>query len=119
MTDGKVSYDEYLAGYRRYAACTAKAGYKVTNRGEIGRVIQYSVPSEGLTASDKCYAQEFQEIDTSWQIANEDQSYEAQVLRTCLTQHGVTPAQSLDAMAAQLHELKVNIDTCESVNPVP
>jgi predicted ABC-class ATPase len=114
MKDGKVTYDEYRDGYERFAACMRKAGYPLVDKGMNRSLIDYAVPSEaadkGIDA--KCYAREFEQIDTAWQLAHEDDSDSADFLRKCLTDAGITPAKTMKAMNDQIYDNNIDLVAC-------
>lgn len=114
MTDGRVTQDEYEAGFRRYSECVAKGGYQVSRGATENNEIQYTVPLAAKKVSDACYQKEFANIDTAWQNANIDTSYTAQVLRDCLVSHKITPKQHFLDMEAQVEKARISFEECQS-----
>lgn len=71
LADGVVSREEYVAGFDRYAACMAAAGFTVGGNRE-SEIIAYSLSSEAVSsgADDQCYGFEFGQLDMEWQLAH-------------------------------------------------
>ncbi|MEO8528890.1 MAG: hypothetical protein ABI435_07410 [Pseudolysinimonas sp.] len=72
LADGVVTREEYLAGFDRYAACLAEAGYVVgANRSDL--ILGYSVSDAAVRSGveGRCYVAEFGQLDMRWQIAQE------------------------------------------------
>lgn len=115
LADGDVTYDEYRAGFQEFSACMTRAGFPITELDEKNQIIRYSIPAAAVDAGEdeKCYNYHFQLLDIQWQIANEDGSETATVVRNCLVARGVTPEDSLDAMLNQLESINVTIDQCQ------
>ncbi len=114
LSDKKVTYDEYLAGWDRYVACEAAAGYTVTKTDETNQVIMGQVPDGAVQSGvdAKCYDAEFAQIDTIWQVSREDTSPQANAFRECLEAHHVTPAKSERKMIEQLESNGIDRDAC-------
>jgi hypothetical protein len=114
ISDGEVSADEYEAGFQRYRACLQEAGYELLINGEDNDTIQYGVPDAAVTsgADERCYVGEFQEIDRMWQLAREDTSHSAQVLKDCLTANGITPEDTMEELIAQLQTANIPLESC-------
>ena len=114
IRDRVVTSDEYHAAFDRYRECLADAGYKVVIAPDFNGILQYSIPTEAIEAGvdDPCYAREFDKVDLMWQLAHEDTSYSAQVIRNCVIANDLPPH---DKMADNISELKnadINLDTC-------
>ncbi len=114
LSDHKVTYAEYEAGWRRYIACDAKAGYVVRDLGESNEVHHGAIPEAAVNSGvdAKCYGREFKQIDTVWQTSRENTSSVAQAYRECLVAAGVTPQASEGAMYAQLQKINVDPHQC-------
>ena len=114
LADKKVTYDEYLAGWNRYVACEADAGYTVTKTDETNQVISGQVPDGAVQSGvdAKCYDAEFAQIDTIWQISREDTSPQANAFRECLEAHNVKPAKTERKMIEQLESNGIDRDAC-------
>jgi hypothetical protein len=114
VADGKVTYAEYQAGFRRYVACEAKAGYIVSSSGQLNEVYQYLVPAPAVKSGvdARCYASEFKEIDTIWQLSRADTSPQAAAYRVCLIKAGITPAKTETEMYFQLRKAKIDPTKC-------
>jgi hypothetical protein len=93
VKDRVVTPDEYHAAYRRFASCMSQAGYTLIEEGEERGVLKYSVPGTAVASGvdEKCYNQEFSAVDESWQLAHEEESEGAEVLRACLKKFGLEP----------------------------
>lgn len=76
LADGTVTAEEYDAGFDRLAACVESAGYPLQAVAKVEPIYHYSLTSESVSSGvfDRCYVAEFMEVDSSWQIANEDTS---------------------------------------------
>lgn len=115
LADGKVTQDEYLAGFDAFASCLGAKGYPVTRTGEYGRVLEFSVPAAAVSngTEQECYAYNFELLDVRWQVANEDRSRQADRLRRCLIQvHGITPKPTLVEIVKQFEEINVKPESC-------
>lgn len=88
--DVTVSESEYRAAFETFAGCMAEAGYGLVVHDDSGIVIEYSIPGAvvGTPAESECY-DPFQPIDAAWQIANEDSTDSALLVRECLQEHGI------------------------------
>jgi len=114
LADGKVDYDEYQAGWRRYVACDAKAGYTITQTGEVNQVISGQIPDAAVDSGvdKKCYEGEFKQIDMLWQTARIETSPAAAKFRECLSAKGETPEATYAGMVQQLQDLGIDPSTC-------
>ena len=114
LADGKVDYDEYQAGWRRYVACNAKAGYTITQTGEVNQVISGQIPDAAVDSGvdRKCYEGEFKQIDMIWQTARIETSPAAAKFRECLSAKGETPEATYAGMVQQLQDLGIDPSTC-------
>lgn len=106
VEDDEVTQDEYEAGFQRFRACMSAEGYEVIVSGEFNDTLNYAIPDAAVQSGvdEVCYTREFRLIDMAWQVAREDTSYSAQVLRDCLTENGITPEDTLKEMAQQAAE---------------
>jgi hypothetical protein len=114
LADGKITYAEYEAGWRRYVACDAKAGYTVVKGGETNEVISGQVPDAAVTsgADAQCYDREFKQIDMIWQVSRENTSPQAVIFHKCLVAKGKTPAATYAGMVKQLQSLGIDPASC-------
>jgi hypothetical protein len=114
LADNKVTYDEYEAGWRRYVACEADAGYTVKKLTEVNQVIQGTIPDAAVKSGvdAKCYEREFKQLDQIWQVSRENTSPQAQQLHECLIKHGQTPEATLAKMVDQLRKLGIDPASC-------
>lgn len=74
MADGVVSEAEYRAQFDRYSACMTAAGYPLDGVDDSGTIITYlnSDTAVASGAEGQCYAQEFAQVDMTWQGAHPD-----------------------------------------------
>lgn len=114
LGDQKVSYDEYIAGFRRYVSCVASAGYTIQVLGEENKVENFRVPDAAVSsgADGKCYEREFKQLDQMWQVSRADTSPEAVAFHDCLVAHGQTPEGTYAGMVKQLQALGVDPQSC-------
>jgi hypothetical protein len=76
MADGEVSVTEYHVQFDRYSDCLSAAGYPLGSVNKSRNVITYVNSSAAVTsgAEGRCYAQEFAEVDLTWQVSEQDAS---------------------------------------------
>ena len=75
LADGEVTEAEYHAQFDRYAECMNDAGYPLGSIDKTGTVIT-AVRSEAAVTSgsdSRCYALEFEQVDTAWQSSHAPQ----------------------------------------------
>jgi hypothetical protein len=99
IADNQVTEQEYHEGFRRYAACLAADGFQLANVVDRGVRIDFAVPAAAVdSGSDaKCYASEFDPVDTLWQVTHDDPQVTDQY-RKCLMGKGLTPPASQQDM---------------------
>lgn len=75
MADGEVSEAEYHAQFDRYSNCMTAAGYPLGSVNKSGTVITAAIPGAAVTSgtADRCYAQEFAQVDRTWQAAHAEE----------------------------------------------
>lgn len=114
LADGVVSREEYVTAYQRFSACMSEAGFPLAFVDLDKTVIEYSTTQESETdgASPRCYGREFGQIDSTWQIANEDTSYTAQLLGECLLERGITAGATMAEKLAQLEDAGMSPSDC-------
>ena len=114
MADGIVTREEYVAGFDRYVACMAGAGYHVDGGNRTATLISYSIVAAAVDdgTDQLCYDPEYKDIDMTWQIAHVDESETTQLLRDCLTAHGVTPAYPSAEVDQQLKDNGIDPRDC-------
>lgn len=115
MADGNVTFDEYEASFRSYVGCLRDAGYTVIEEpSDSNGVFNYGVPAKAVSdgVDEKCYNELFGPVDAAYQVANEDTSATAEMLRACLTGAGITPAGSVDEMLTQLEAEGMDLIAC-------
>lgn len=69
MADGEVTETEYRAQFDRYVQCMAAAGYPVDVVAGLSPVIRYTNSSAAVSSGTegRCYAEEFAQVDATWQ----------------------------------------------------
>ena len=114
LADGVVSRDEYIAAYSRYIGCMGAAGYDLSAASQTSTVFSYAVPAEAVTdgSDERCYLSQFQGVDAAWQVANEDTSESADVLRACLVANGLPPKPTMAQLLADLEAAGIDLATC-------
>lgn len=115
LADGKVTFDEYDAGYRRYKACMKKAGYDIQDMGIKDQVYDYRLTDEAYksAAQATCYKSEFQDLDAQWQVANQDNSEGARILAECLTKQGLPVPDTFEERLKVLDDNGIDAVTCD------
>ena len=115
LADGVVTREEYVAGFDRFAACMAGAGYPLDGGNRAAIIISASMPSAAVDdgTDRRCYEPEFMDIDIAWQGAHQDDSETTQFLRDCLTAHGITPAHPRTEVDQQLKDNGIDYDECQ------
>jgi hypothetical protein len=111
---GEVDYDSYFAGFQRYSDCLAAEGHGLIVHDAGGSIVDYGVPEAAVSsgADEYCYTREFAPLDSAWQIANEESSEWAELLRACLQERGVVPAATLAEMEDQRERAGVGPEEC-------
>lgn len=112
LSDSTVTEEEYRAGFQRFSACLNSAGVKLADVKDSGVVISYAYPTAAEEVASECYQSEFGQLDSSWQLANEDQSATTQLLQDCLREQGIEPAQTAAEVSKQLAEANIDIASC-------
>lgn len=114
MSDGHVAADEYRAALERFRSCLADGGYEVLVQGEYNGTMDYSIPSAAVDSGvdGTCYEREFTQVDTAWQLAHEDTSRSAQLVRDCLESNGIALQGTLAGMVEQLREAGISTRSC-------
>ena len=76
--------------------------------------MNYSTSNEAYLAGvdQQCYVAEFQEVDSTWQVAHQDTSETARFLRDCLAEHGIDPPQTMEEINAALDDAGISIEDC-------
>jgi hypothetical protein len=76
MADDTVTRDEYLAAFNRYVGCVGEAGYWIDGGNPSAVILSFSIPTAAIDsgADERCYVSEFQQVDTKWQLQNQDAS---------------------------------------------
>lgn len=124
MADGEVSEAEYHAQFDRYSECMTAAGYPLDGVNKSGTVIRYLNSGAAVSsgAEGRCYAQEFHQIDMTWQSAHQDNSETDQMFRACLEAEGITPGSDAASVWKQIQAAGIDPVTClgyDSGTPAP
>ena len=111
LSDGRVTHQEYLSAYSRYAGCMAEAGYPMAPVSGTPPYVSYAVPSAAVDAGadGDCYAREFSQVDRAWQSALDA------INSACLAAHGVDGDRM--SLQEQLAELRLLGETLSSCSP--
>lgn len=114
VEDGTVTRDEYVAAFNRFVGCMGAAGYDLSATPQTTTVFNYAVPSPAVSdgSDERCYATQFQQVDTGWQIANEDTSEGTRILRECLVANGLPSKQTTQEIVADLTAAGIAIASC-------
>lgn len=114
LANGDVTYEEYQAGFQRFAACMDESGFPLVNVAESGRVLSFGVPEGAvLNGSEaRCYEREFEQLDIGWQLENEDTSDTARWIAECVRENGMPPADTVAEMMEQLEALGIDPNQC-------
>lgn len=116
IEDGVATREEYLAAFNRFAGCMGANGYDVGLAYSDTVILNYSIPSaagdEGVDLF--CYLSQFQEVDTLWQLQNEDASATTRMMQDCLSERGITPATRTADVRQQLEDAGISTEECVS-----
>lgn len=118
VSDGVVTLDEYRAGFDRYQACLARAGFELVDPHlDEHDLMDSGVPDAAVRSGvdEKCYRYNWEAVDTLWQIAHEDSSESAQIVRACLESKGVDPRDAYADNLDLMQELGIDITECGAV----
>jgi hypothetical protein len=124
MADDEVNEAEYHAQFERYAECMTVAGYPLDGVNKSGTVIKYLNSGAAVSsgAEGRCYAQEFDQIDMTWQSTHQDNSETHRAFRACLEAEGITPGSDAASMWKQIQAAGIDPVTClgdDSATPSP
>ena len=125
LEDGVVTREEYEAGFRRFEACMTELGIELLDVDMNAPVLSASYLTQGTVEEENCFYAEFGQIDTSWQIENNDHSVDVAALASCLEANGVKPAHDVgektirqfETLEAQRVEAGISESLC--VTPPP
>jgi hypothetical protein len=114
IADGHVTEGEYKAGFARYEACMKKEGYELVGVKQADYLITYSITNEAVAtgADDRCYIGEFQQLDASWQIANEDRSITTKMYQKCLSERGIRADTTAKGVWKQINDAGIPPEDC-------
>lgn len=117
LSNGTVTFDEYQAAFRRFTACAQQAGFNVS----VGS-LQYNVYNYRLTEAaanskqvEHCYDFEFGQVDTAWQVANENTSSTSVHLSECLKKQGIPVPSTVKKMVELLEQASIDPTTCKRI----
>lgn len=105
LADGRVTFDEYEAGFLRYKDCLSRAGYPLTDvhfdQSKQLYTFVVGAPAVESGADDSCYVQEFEPLDRAWQTdLSRPGNFDATVVswyRDCLNEAGVSVPAGMSA----------------------
>lgn len=114
MADGVATRDEYLAAFNRFAGCLSAGGVDIAPADPEAVILSYAIPSEAVDSGtdDFCYRTQFMDVDTAWQIQNEDQSETTLRMKECLSDRGLAPAERTADVIRQLEDAGIAIEEC-------
>lgn len=117
IEDGVATREEYLAAFNRFAGCMGANGYDVGLAYTDTVILNYSIPSAAADAGVDvfCYLSQFQEVDTLWQLQNEDASETTRMMRECLSERGIAPAERTAEVRQQLEDAGMTMEECLNV----
>lgn len=118
IEDNAITNDEYQAAFVRYRECMRESGHELSSIDYANSLYDFEIPASAVEAGidDKCYVAEFRYVDMIWQGVDMGR-YRSEVVRwvrDCLTERGVVPAETLNAMESQLRAEKVDVTECAS-----
>lgn len=117
LADGKVTWDEYKAGFDAYRGCLEKAGYElVSPHVDEFRLMDFGVPDAAVQSGvdDKCYRLHYSGVDDAWQIAHLDESETAQTVKSCLSAAGISPKKRYSDNLDLLEEHGIDVEKCSA-----
>lgn len=114
LADGTVTAEEYDAGFDRWAGCMEAAGHPLQMIAKDPPVYLASASPESVSSGVfmHCYVAEFMEVDTAWQLLNEDTSDGTEFLRECLRRHDIDPAYPAEEVRQQLEDAGIDPREC-------
>jgi hypothetical protein len=114
VADGKVTRDEYLAGYNRYSGCMSALGHPIGTVPESAVEISYAIADDGVNpgADATCYRREFTAVDSGWQIEVEQTPIAVASMTECLVRLHQVPAATPELMIHQLDSVSLGLATC-------
>jgi hypothetical protein len=114
MADGVVTEAEYQAAFARFSQCMTDAGYPLGGVGQMGYLINYYSSDAAYTAGvdRQCYESEFMQVDSTWQVAHEDESETATILRRCLEENGIPAPEHMEDIHAALDDAGISFEEC-------
>ena len=76
LAQSSISFDDYMAAYRRYVACLNAAGFTLLEQPMKNQLVQDGVPDAAVQSGvdEKCYMGEFQWVASVWSTSREDTS---------------------------------------------
>lgn len=77
LADGRVTLQEYQAGFQRYRTCVAEAGAPLSDVRFDSATSLYVYTASGAPAAEGCYVKEFYALDLIWQTDPDRPGYAA------------------------------------------
>ncbi len=114
IADGVATREEYLAAFNRFVGCMSGAGFEVLGNDTTQVIIEYAITADAVQsgADELCYVSQFRDVDTAWQLQNEDSSETARVFRECLEENGITPSATMAELTQQLEDAGISVESC-------
>lgn len=91
LADRSVTFDEYQTGFDAYRTCLKEQGIELQSVGMDGDLIDFRIPGEPSKVDEDCYSFNWEQVDDAWQIAHQDTSPSAELVKECLEHFGATP----------------------------
>ncbi|MEP6479119.1 MAG: hypothetical protein ABJB03_09260 [Rhodoglobus sp.] len=114
MADGIATREEYLAAFNRFVGCMSGAGFDILGGDTDSLIIDYSITTEAVDAGvdELCYVSQFRDVDSAWQLQNENSSATADLFRRCLSSNGITPAETFEELDRQVNAAGSDVQDC-------
>lgn len=113
MSDGVATREEYLAAFYRFSGCLGAEGFDISTDPD-DLILNYALPSAAVDsgADEFCYRTQFMDVDTAWQLQNEDQSSTTLRMKECLSDRGLIPAERTADVIRQLEDAGIAVEEC-------
>lgn len=112
LADRTVTFDEYQTGFDAYRACLQQHGIELQDVGMDGDLIDFRIPGEPSEDDQDCYSFNWEQVDDAWQMAHQDSSPSAEVVKRCLEHFGTVPKAGYADNLALLTTLGKTVADC-------
>jgi hypothetical protein len=116
IADREATFDEYQAAFQRYSECLSAAGYPLENVELKNQVYDFRLSNAAVESGvdAECYDGEYRFVDMLWQGRDEvwEQSETVQIMRLCLQEHGIEPAESWRENEQQMRDAGIEPPDC-------